>query len=55
MSDVAQTPALAGRHTARVAVQPVQLFGDPVPRARAAEVISEPGVKLSPHSLDKVR
>jgi peptide deformylase len=39
LNGVAATSPSGTRHTARVAVQPVRLFGDPVLRARAAEVV----------------
>jgi hypothetical protein len=39
-----------------VAFQPVWLLGDPSLHARAAEVTTEPVIKLSPHPvLGKVR
>jgi hypothetical protein len=39
-----------------VAFQPVRLLGDPALHARAAEVITEPVIKLSSHPvLGKVR
>ena len=56
MSGVAETPVLVKRHNSRVAFQPVRLLGDPALHARAAEVITEPVIKLSSHPvLGKVR
>lgn len=44
------------RHNSRVAFQPVQIFVDPAVHARAAQVVPEPVVKLSPYPvLGKVR
>ena len=39
MPSGAGQPAPLTRHTAQVSVRPVRLFGDPVLRARAAEVV----------------
>jgi hypothetical protein len=56
VSGVAGTSVLVKRHNSPVAFQPVWLLGDPALHARAAEVITEPVIKLSPHPmLDKVR
>jgi hypothetical protein len=54
VSGVPGTPGLVKRHNSGVAFQPVQIFVDPVVHARAAraaQVVLEPVVKLSPYPV----